>query len=39
MAEARRSAHSFGSTDAENAVLIDRFNITLGTSSLQSYVV
>jgi len=39
VSEARRSGHAFPSKAEEDAALLDRFNITLGHSSLQSYVV
>jgi hypothetical protein len=39
VAEARRNGHSFPSRAAEDVALLERFNITLGQSSLQSFVV
>ena len=37
--EARRSNHSFGTAAVESSVVVDRFNVTVGPSSYQSYIV
>ena len=37
--EARRSSHVFASEEEENAALIDAYNVTVGSSSYQSYLV